>query len=79
MVEAPINVIEHIESKVAAVKEREVYVHVHPFIESYLTKGIFKSVKKNWQKLHKKKIVVVPRDAFTMLEWKLMDKENKVL
>jgi hypothetical protein len=27
----------------------------------------------------RKKIIVVPRDAFTMLEWKIMDKDNKSL
>src|SRR5210317_279791 len=79
LVEAPIQVIDTIESKVSAVKEREVYIHVHPFIEAYISKGIFKSVKKKWQKRYKKKIVVVPRDAFTMLEWVVMDKDNKAL
>jgi ribonuclease G len=79
LVEAPIQVIDTIESKVSAVKEREVFIHVHPFIEAYLTKGLFNSVKKTWQKRFKKKIVVVPRDAYTMLEWAVMDKDNKSL
>ena len=79
LVEAPIQVIDAMASKLAHVELREVYVHVHPFIEAYLTKGLFGSIKKTWQKKLSKKIIVVPRDAFTMLEWKIMDKDNKSL
>ena len=74
--EAPIQVIDNIASKLNAKTQKEIFVHVHPFIEAYITKGFFKSVKKDWQKRFKKKIVVVPRDAYTMLEWKLLDREN---
>ena len=79
LVEAPIQVIDTIASKLGALELKEVFVHVHPFIEAYITKGFFKSVKKQWQKRFSKRIVVVPRDAFTMLEWRIMDKDNKVL
>ena len=79
LVEAPIQVIDAMASKLAQIELREVYVHVHPFIEAYLTKGFFGSIKKTWQKKFRKKIVVVPRDAFTMLEWKVMDKDNNAL
>jgi len=79
LVEAPIQVIDAMASKLAQIEMREVYIHVHPFIESYLTKGFFSSIKKTWQKKFRKKIVVVPRDAFTMLEWRVMDKDNNTL
>ena len=79
LVEAPIQVIDAMASKLAQIELREVYVHVHPFIEAYLTKGFFGSIKKTWQKKFRKKIVVVPRDAFTMLEWRVMDKDNNAL
>ena len=79
LVEAPIQVIDAMASKLAQIEMREVYIHVHPFIEAYLTKGFFSSIKKTWQKKFGKKIVVVPRDAFTMLEWKVMDKDNNAL
>ena len=79
LVEAPIQVIDPMASKLAQIEMREVYIHVHPFIESYLTKGFFSSIKKTWQKKFRKKIVVVPRDAFTMLEWRVMDKDNNAL
>jgi ribonuclease G len=79
LVEAPIQVIDAMASKLAQIEMREVYIHVHPFIESYLTKGFFSSFKKTWQKKFGKKIVVVPRDAFTMLEWRVMDKDNNAL
>ena len=79
LVEAPIQVIDAMASKLAQIEMREVYIHVHPFIEAYLTKGFFGSIKKTWQKKFRKKIVVVPRDAFTMLEWRVMDKDNNAL
>ncbi|MDA9237099.1 Rne/Rng family ribonuclease [Schleiferiaceae bacterium] len=79
LVEAPIQVIDAMASKLAQIELREVYIHVHPFIEAYLTKGFFGSIKKTWQKKFRKKIVVVPRDAFTMLEWRVMDKDNNAL
>jgi len=79
LVDAPIQIIETIKSKLTAVNNREVYLHVHPFLESYITKGFFSSVKKTWQKELRKKIVVVPRDAYTMLEWKVKDSENNSL
>jgi ribonuclease G len=50
LVEAPIQVIDAMASKLAQIELREVYVHVHPFIEAYLTKGFFGSIKKTWQK-----------------------------
>jgi len=79
LVEAPIQIIEAIKSKLSTTDKREVYVHVHPFLEAYITKGYFKSIKKTWQKELRKKIVVVPRDAYTMLEWKVKDSENNTL
>jgi ribonuclease G len=78
LVEAPIQVIDAMASKLAQI-EIERCIHVHPFIEAYLTKGFFSSIKKTWQKKFRKKIVVVPRDAFTMLEWRVMDKDNNAL
>jgi ribonuclease G len=79
LVEAPIQIIEAMKSKLATLDKREVYIHVHPFLEAYITKGYFKSIKKTWQKDLRKKLVVVPRDAYTMLEWKVKDRENNTL
>jgi ribonuclease G len=79
LVEAPIQIIDAIKTKLGMVEQREVYVHVHPFLEAYITKGFFSNVKKTWQKQLRKKVVVVPRDAYTMLEWKVKDKANNTL
>ena len=79
LVEAPIQIIEAIKSKLATLDKREVYIHVHPFLEAYITKGYFRSIKKTWQSDLRKKLVVVPRDAYTMLEWKVKDRENNTL
>ncbi|MEY2964111.1 MAG: hypothetical protein RL754_1372 [Bacteroidota bacterium] len=79
LVEAPIQIVDRIKAKIASLEIREVYVHVHPFIEAFITKGFFSSMRKRWQKELRKKIIVVPRDAFKMLEWKVLDKDNAEL
>jgi ribonuclease G len=79
LVEAPIQVVDTIESKLSSLEQREVYVHVHPFIEAFVTKGWLNSVRKRWQKEMRKKVIVVPRDAFKMLEWQILDKDNNAL
>jgi len=29
--------------------EKKLSIHVHPFVESYITRGFFSSLKKKWQ------------------------------
>lgn len=76
LVEAPIQFVEHIGSMLAGIEKKELYIHAHPFIESYINKGFFKSLRKQWQKEYNKKLIIVPRDAFKMLEFQILDKEN---
>lgn len=82
LVEAPILKIEEIEQsfeKIAAKsKSGTAYLHVHPFIFSYLTKGFwFKKLSAKWQKKYGKKLVVQERDAFKMLEYHFYNEKKE--
>ena len=82
LVEAPILKIEEIEHTFERIsaksKNGTVYLHVHPFIFSYITKGFwFKKLSAKWQKKYGKKLVVQERDAFKMLEYHFFDENEK--
>ena len=46
LVEAPIQVIDNIASKLNAKTQKEIFVHVHPFIEAYITKGFLRALRR---------------------------------
>ncbi len=77
-VEAPIVIIDKIE----AVLEKKLQhgkkfsLHVHPFVASFLKQG-FPSIQQRWLLNYKKWIKIVPRDAFTYLEFKFVNDRNK--
>ena len=88
LVEAPITMIDALEQKfdqiVAKMREKKdkgtVFLHVHPFIHAYLTKGfLWKSKGRQWSKLYGHPLKVVERDAFNMLEYRFADDQNKKL
>ena len=81
-VEAPILIIDEIENKLELIakqeKDKTIYLHLHPFIAAYLTKGLFKSIRRNWSKRFKRNIKVIPRDSFKFLEYHFFnDKDEK--
>jgi len=49
---------------------------VHPFIESYLNKGVFSSVRKSWGKELGCRIKVIPVLSMNLLEFKVFDKDG---
>ena len=72
-VEAPIVLLDKIEADLERVisnpKNKNVVLNVHPFIASYLTKGI-SSIRFRWYLKHKKWITIIPRDAYNYLQYK---------
>lgn len=80
LIEAPLLHIERIEQEFEAiankVETKEVQLHVHPFIAAYLTKGWLNSIARKWRKLYKRKLMIVPRDAYKMLEYHFYDQNN---
>ncbi|CAG0966342.1 MAG: Rne/Rng family ribonuclease [Bacteroidetes bacterium] len=51
---------------------KKVALHVHPFIEAYLRKGIF-SIRWKWQKKYKCKINIVSSASYGMLKYSFFD------
>jgi ribonuclease G len=72
-VEAPIVLIDKIEAELEKIisnpKNKKVTLNVHPFIASYLTKGV-SSIRFRWYLKYKKWITIIPRDAYTYLHYK---------
>ncbi|UOB16224.1 Rne/Rng family ribonuclease [Abyssalbus ytuae] len=80
-VEAPIVIIDKIKSdleKIIPSHTNGVILNVHPFIAAYLTKG-FPSIRSKWFLEHKKWVKVIPRDAYTYLEYRFKDKSGNPL
>ena len=81
LVEAPILLIDDIEhtfNRIAkTTEEKKLILHVHPFIHAYLTKGWWRNIRKAWQKEYGRKLEVVPRDAYKMLEYHFYNENNE--
>ena len=80
-IEAPIKVIERINQDLQRVFKKDykkVTLNAHPFIAAFLTKGL-PSPRSKWFLEHKKWVKVLPRDAYTYLEYHIFDKDgNKI-
>lgn len=76
-VEAPILIIDRIEANLESIikDHKKVVLNTHPFVAAYLTKG-FPSIRSKWFFEHKKWVKIIPRDAYTYLEYHFFDKEG---
>ena len=72
-VEAPIVIIDKIEAELERIisnpKNKKIELNLHPFIASYLTKGL-PSIRFRWYLQYKKWITIIPRDAYFYLQYK---------
>ena len=78
-IEAPISVVSRIQADLIKLFKKDykkITLHTHPFIEAFLTKG-FPSVRSKWFIEHKKWVKIMPRDAYTYLEYRFTDKDGK--
>lgn len=78
---APIVVVERMEETIRNIMQKEkgkLYLHVHPFVEAYLTKG-FNSIQMKWFLKYRKWITIIARDSFKYLEYKLLNAEKQEL
>ena len=80
-VEAPIGILEKISHDLEELLKKDykkLTLNTHPFIAAYLTKG-FPSIRSKWFFEHKKWVNILPRDAYTYLEYHFFDKNgNKI-
>lgn len=75
---APIVVIERMDEAIRnlmGTEKGKLYLHVHPFVEAYLTKGLT-SVQMKWFLKYKKWVSIISRDSFKLLEYKLYNAEK---
>lgn len=81
-VEAPILIIDEMENKLELIaaqdKEKNIFLHTHPFIAAYLTKGWFNSLRRKWSKKYGKNLKVIPRDAFKFLEYRFYNSKDEL-
>jgi ribonuclease G len=78
-VEAPIVLIQKISSeldRILSKNPKKVVLHVHPFIAAFLKQG-FPSIRSKWFLEHKKWIKILPRDAYTYLEYHFYNDKGK--
>ena len=76
-IEAPILIIDKITSDLERMLKlhKKVVLNVHPFVAAYLQKG-FPSMRTKWLMEHRKWIKIIPRDAYTFLEYHFFDKNG---
>lgn len=83
-VEAPIVLIDKINAELNKLvkhkqyRNRKIYLHLHPFIAAYLTRG-FPSIRMQWYRQYRRWIRIVPADAFYYLEYRFYDENRKRL
>ena len=80
-VEAPIGIVQKITQDLERLFNKDykkMTLNTHPFIAAFLTKG-FPSVRQKWFFEHKKWVKVLPRDAYTYLEYHVFDKDGNQL
>jgi ribonuclease G len=77
-VEAPISIVQKINQDLERIFKKDyskVTLNTHPFIAAFLTKG-FPSIRSKWFLEHKKWVKILPRDAYTYLEYHFFDKDG---
>ena len=82
-VDAPIMLIDRITTDLEEIIFQSNYngritLNIHPFIAAYLTKGLF-SIQFKWFLKYKKWIKILPRDAYSYLEYRFKTKEGTPL
>ena len=80
-IEAPIILIDKITTDLERLVKKDykkLTLSAHPFIAAFLTKG-FPSPRSQWFMDHKKWVKIVPRDAYTYLEYHFHDKNGEVI
>lgn len=77
-IDAPIQIIDKINFSLEKIinDHKKVTLNVHPFVAAYLKKG-FPSLRSKWFFEHKKWVKIIPRDAYTYLEYHFFDEKGK--
>ncbi len=80
-IEAPIVLIQKITHDLEQLFKKDykkITLNTHPFIAAFLTRG-FPSIRSKWFFEHKKWVKILPRDAYTYLEYHFHDKNGNLI
>jgi len=80
-IEAPIVLVQKITHELDQLIKKghkKITINTHPFIAAFLTKG-YPSIRSKWFLEHKKWVKILPRDAYTYLEYHFYDKDGKLI
>jgi len=79
-IEAPILVVDRITAELERIvkSHKKIVLNAHPFVAAYLTKG-FPSIRSKWFFEHKKWVKIIPRDAYTYLEYHFFDSKGNAI
>ncbi|HBS88473.1 MAG: ribonuclease G [Bacteroidetes bacterium GWF2_38_335] len=58
---------------------KKVVLKVHPYLEAYLNRGFFNSIRKQWQKKHKCKIKIVASSSLAFLQHQIVNVNEEVV
>ena len=77
-IEAPILIIDKIAFDLEKIikSHKKVVLNIHPFVAAYLEKG-FPSIRSKWFFEHKKWVKIIPRDAYTYLEYHFFNEKGE--
>ncbi|TWP22532.1 ribonuclease E/G [Apibacter muscae] len=79
-IESPIVLVDKIQDQIQSLvhSKNKLFLHAHPFVCAYLTKGV-KSIRNQWFLKYKKWIRVIPRDGFKYLEFQVQNDKKEIL
>ncbi len=83
-VEAPIVLLDKINADLNKIvnnaqhNKKKIELHIHPFIAAYLSHG-FPSIRIQWLFKHKKRVKIIPRNAYQYLHYRFYDKNKKAI
>ncbi len=72
-IDPAISIIDDIQNKIEQSSAKKIMLQVHPFIEAYLTKGLWRNIRKEWQKKFKKKIACRPLNSLGINEFEILE------
>ncbi len=80
---ASINLTDEIENTIKYIVKKEnlssLILKTHPYVSAYLTKGLFNSMRKTWQKSYKCKIKVSPMMSYSYMEYHFFNENGEEL
>jgi len=78
---SPVVTIEKMEEAISSILSKEkgkLFLHTHPFVKAYLTKGVF-SIQCKWLFKYRKWVSIIPRYSFKYLEYALYNSKKQEL